>query len=135
LRLYTKEEGDVAIPLHRRALRRLVARRRGRRCRGCIGYRQIVIGGRSLGGWRIRRSRSGVDSRRGIAGRCLNRHRQIAWRIALQRIERIKHAGRGRFAVGGRRPIERFEASLGDAKRKRRVWEQLKAVRAEGPVY
>lgn len=39
--------------------------------------------------------------------------------------------------VLGRRMValDGFEASLGDAKRKRRVWEQLKAVRAEGPVY
>jgi len=39
--------------------------------------------------------------------------------------------------VLGRRVValEGFEASLGDAKRKRRAWEQLKAARAEGAVY
>ena len=39
--------------------------------------------------------------------------------------------------VLGRRMValDGFEASLGDAKRKRRVWEQLKAARFEGPVY
>ena len=39
--------------------------------------------------------------------------------------------------VLGRRMValEGFEASLGDAKRKRRAWEQLKGARFEGPVY
>lgn len=31
--------------------------------------------------------------------------------------------------------LEGFEASLGDERRKRRVWQQLQAVKPEGPVY
>jgi hypothetical protein len=39
--------------------------------------------------------------------------------------------------VLGRRivAVDGLEASLGEPARKRRVWEQLKAARAEGPVY
>ena len=41
----------------------------------------------------------------------------------------VRVLGRRLIAVDG------FEPSLADEKRKRRVWDQLKAARAEGPVY
>jgi len=44
--------------------------------------------------------------------------------------------GRGVVVLGRRIvAVDGLEASLTDPARKRRVWEQLKTARAEGPVY